>query len=498
MKPNRLTCARWLSSPVLQIAVLGTLSWFAYLHLTQAYPLIAFVDKYPLTDFGRANDWRQPILVDFLVSIFGAFFLSLLAWQVARRHPHDRRLLWMILGFAALFAFTFLVMYPITSTDVFEYVFHSRILVHYQQNPLAVPPIAFKGDPFLKTVNWAPHPSPYGPLWVLLTVPGSALAGNDLILNLFLMKGLAVLFFLGCGVVIGAILRHKDPAQKLAGTLLFAWNPLLLLEATGNGHNDIIMMFFVLFAFYVLLRRRWLWVVPVLIASVLIKYITAILILPFLVYCWHAQKGRRNQFGYLAKTAALAGIVGVVSFLPFLAVPRGLLEEANFYSLSAIPSLAYNLLKGIHGDNVAKVMTIVISVVTYLVLYAISLRTLARGDARPRNLILLSVWLIVAYLGIANMHFQPWFAVWPIALGIWVNHTLMRRVLLVFTASALLLYAANFFWIWNYKTWQTMQVNLLFVAVVFAPPLLAGILSRAWAARFSILNWLTSRRLARV
>ncbi|HEX7586949.1 MAG TPA: hypothetical protein VF478_01405, partial [Anaerolineae bacterium] len=293
-------------------------------------------------------------------------------------------------------------------------------------------------------------------------------------------------------------LRHKDPGQKLAGTLLFAWSPLLLLEATGNGHNDIIMMFFALFAFYVLLRRRWLWVVPVLMASVLIKYITAILILPFLVYCWHAQKGRRNQLSFLVKTAALSGLVVVVSFLPFLEVPRGLLEEANFYSLAAIPSLAYNLLKGIHGDNMAKVMTIVISVVTYLVLYAISLRTLTRGDARPRNLILLSVWLIVAYLGIANMHFQPWFAVWPIALGIWVNHTLMRRVLLVFTASALLLYAANFFWIWNYKIWQTIQVNLLFVAVVFAPPLLAGILSRAWTGRLSLQNWLASRKLTPV
>jgi alpha-1,6-mannosyltransferase len=475
---------RCLRNPVLQIAALGTLSWLTYLHLSVSYPLSVLVSKYPLTDFGRANNWSVPSLADFLLSILGAFGLYILTWRVVRRHPRHRRLLWLVLGFGALSALTLLTMYPITATDVFEYVFHSRILVHYGQNPLAVPPAAFKGDPFLKTVNWALHPSPYGPLWVILTVPGSLLGGNDLLLNLVLMRGLTVLFYFACAVVIAAILRTKDPQQQVGGTLLFAWNPLILFEAPGNGHNGIIMMFFALLAIYFLVKRQWVWVIPVLVASVLVKYITAILLLPFLIYCWRAQEGRRNQLVYLAKTSLVSALVVGVLALPFLSVPSGLLEEANFYSLLAVPTLAYNILKGIHGDQIAKILTITVSVGSYLLLYGLSLRVLAHNP-RPRGLILLSTWLTVAYLGIACMHYQPWFTVWPIALGIWINHSVARRVLIVFTASALLSYAANFFWIWNIRTLQTLQVNVMFVLVIFVPPFLVGLLSQVWEARLS-------------
>jgi hypothetical protein len=106
-------------------------------------------------------------------------------------------------------------------------------------------------------------------------------------------------------------------------------------------------------------------------------------------------------------------------------------------------------------------------------------------DPRPHGLILLSTWLTIAYLGIACMHYQPWFTVWPIALGIWINHRLARRVLIVFTLSALLSYAANFVWIWNIRTLQSLQVNVMFVLVIFAPPLLVGLLSKLWDVRFA-------------
>lgn len=478
MKPRSLNMPRYFRNPLVQLTVVGLLSWAAYLHLVWTYPLKTFVDKYPLTDFGRANDWSQASLADFLLSIFGAFFFYLLGWWIVRRHPQNRRLLWLVLVFALAFAVTLLVMYPITATDLFEYVFHSRILTHYGQNPLAVPPMVFQGDPFLKMVNWARHPSPYGPLWVLLTVPGSLVAGNDLILNLVLMKALPVIFFLGCALLIAAIMRHKNPGQKIVGTLLFAWNPLVLFEAPGNGHNGIIMMFFSLFAIYLLMRRRWLWVLPALLASVLVKYITAILLLPFLIYCLRAQIGSRARIRFLIKTFAISAILVSVIASPFLQVPSGLLEEANFYSLLAIPSLAYNFMKGIHGDKLSKVITIAISVLAYLVLYAVSLRALTR-DAGPHRLMVLCTWLIVAYLGMACMHFQPWFVIWPITLGVWVNHTLVRRVLIVFTASALLAYGVNYFWIWNFKILQPFQVNLMFVAVIFTPPLIVGFFSRA-------------------
>ncbi len=476
MKPSPISWFRWLSHPVFKVTGLGALSWFAYLHLTVSYPLPAFVAKYPLTDFGRANGWSYLTLLDFGISLFGAFILYVLAWMVVRRHPRDRRLFWIVLLFSALFALTPLVMYPITATDIFEYVFHSRILTHYGANPLTTPPIAFKGDPFLKTVNWAVQPSPYGPLWLLLTVPGSLLAGNDLLLNLFMMKSLAAIFYIASVVVVAAILRTIDPAHKAAGTLLFAWNPLILFETADNGHNDIIMMFFVLVAIYLLVRKQWLGVLPFLVASILVKYITAILFLPFLIYCLQSQPSGRARWVFLGKTGALSAVVAALITLPFLAVPSGLVDEANFYSLLAVPTLGYQFLKTIHGDKIAKALTLAISSGAYVALYLASLRLQMRARSW-RMLGVLSTWLTLAYLVVGSMHFQPWFVVWPVALGIWVGHAHTRRVLLAFSASALLSYVANFVWVWNIRALQNSQVNLMFVMVIFAPPVIVGLLS---------------------
>ncbi|MBI5030585.1 MAG: hypothetical protein HZB51_08655 [Chloroflexi bacterium] len=468
--------SRWVRSPLLHITLLGTLSWLAYLHLATTYPLEDFVRRYTLTDFGRVNDWKVATMLDFIATISAMLLFGLLAWCVLYRQPRNKKLFWLIFAFAVLFSSTLLTMYPITSSDVFEYVFHSRILVHYGQNPLVVPPIAFKGDPFLRQIPWALHPSPYGPLWVLLTVPGSLLATNNFMVSLFMMKFMPLPFFLGCIFIIAAILRLVDSKYQLAGTLLFAWNPLILLEAIGNGHNGLIMMFFALFAMYLLLKRHWVWVIPVLVAAVLIKWAIAILLIPFLIYCWRMQPDSRARWLYLAKTFAITAVMVLILALPFLAIPTGLLEEANFYSLLAMPSVVYYFLKGIYGNNVAKVLTLSMGLAVYLIVYIISLRSLLRKP-EPRHLMLLSVFLIVAYFGIACVHFQPWFVVWPIALGIWINHAMVRRVLLVFTASALFSYVANFFWIWNYNVWQALQTNLVFVVVIFSPPIFIGVLN---------------------
>ncbi|MCL4487247.1 MAG: hypothetical protein M1570_03855 [Chloroflexi bacterium] len=471
-----------LRRPTVKFAILGCLSWVAYLHLATSYPLPRFVTTYPLTDFGRANHWSPLSLLDFLLSILGAFALYIITWQFVRRHPTERCLRWLILMFGMLFALTLLVMYPITATDLFEYVFHSRVLVHYGQNPLVTPPSAFKGDPFLKTVNWKSQASPYGPLWLLLTVPGSLLAGNDLILNLILMKNLAVVFYVASTLVVTAILRYNEPGRELIGMLLFAWNPLVLFEAPGNGHNDIIMMFFILFAIYLLVRRQWLWVLPVLVASFLVKYVTVLLFLPFLMYCWLAQTGRCARFIYLGKTLALASFVFLILVSPFPAIPSGLLEEANFFSLLAIPTLIFNFFKGIEGDRMAKIVSWGFTSSAYFLLYTFSVRALFKAQ-QPRSLILHSAWLTTACLALA-WEYQPWFTLWPIALGIWVNHRLARRVLLVFTASALVSYAANYLWIWNIRVWQNLQVNLMFVSVIFVPPFLAGVLELVSATRW--------------
>lgn len=477
---------RPLLHPVLQIGLLGLCGWIAYLHLAITYPLPAFVAKYPLTDLGRSNGWNAPSLVDFVLTLSFAFFSYLLAWRIARRHPRAHWLFGMVVGFAVLDGLTFLLMYPVAATDVFEYVFHSRILTQYGQNPLAVAPIAFKGDPFLKTVNWAVQPSPYGPLWVILTVPGSLIARNDLLSNLLWMRGIAVLFYVGCVLMVGAILRKHEPEYKIPGTLLFAWNPLILFEAAGNAHNGVIMMFLALLSFFLILQRKWEWVIPALVGSVLVKYSTALLLPPVLFFCLKSISERNDRLRFLLTTTLASAVILTLLFLPFLAVPSGLLYEADFVSLLAAPTIAYYFLWSIQGERIARSTTIALSALSYIAVYVAGLAWTFwshRSNVQFRTLVLLGTWMLLGYLLIGSMHFQPWFVLWPISLGLWINHTLTRHVLLTLSASSLLSYAANYFWIWNIRVWRNPEVNLMFVLVIFGPPLLFGFGSWVWERR---------------
>jgi len=484
---------RFFFIPELQLIALGALSWLFYLHLSNRYPMAALVAKKVLSDFGRMNGYVPSAMHEYILSLAVPFLAYLLAYRILKQVTGTRRWLAIILGFSALFAATLVIMYPIGATDIFDYVFYSRILVHYGQNPLAVPPINFRSDPFFYNVVWYKTPSPYGPLWLLLTVPGSWLAGDDLAMNLLMMNALPAIFFLASAGVIALILKQSDPAHLLAGTLLFAWNPLVLFESAGNGHNGIIMMFFVLLAIYLLVRRQWLWVLPALVASVLIKYISAILILPFLIYCWRSQVGLKNKIRYLLLTSAISAAMAAVIVIPFFSIPTGLFDEANWYSLLAVPTLAFHVLSGLVGEKDAKMWIIASTSIIYLALYFLSLRYIPM-EQNPRRLVLLCTWLTAAYLIIACVYFQPWFIKWLVALGIWANHATVRRIILTFTASALASYVVSFYWVWYWTVWDKTTTNSIFVAVIFGPPIFVALASLAW----KWLPRLIARRAARL
>ncbi len=477
LRPLRLPpFPRWLSSPAKQIALLGTLSWLAYLDLASDYSIVRIIAKPPVWDFGRAHNWSAEALAYFLLHVMGPLIPYLVGWRIVRRYPANRRLLLLILALAALFAITLLAMYPIGATDIFDYIFHTRILVHYGQNPLAVPPQAFRDDPLYSRVVWYDQASPYGPVWTLLTVPVGYLAGDDLIRNVFLMKSLVILFFLGSAVLVALILQRLDPGRQLAGTLLFAWNPLLLFEAPGNGHNGIVMVFFTLLAVFLYSRQRWTWVLPALLASALVKYVTLLLLPPFLIFGLRAQAGRRQRLLWLARTTIASAVVLGASLLPFQGRPTGLEYEVQWFSLLAVPTLLVHSLKGALGRERAEDLALLTGSGAFLLVYVLSLWFMARTQ-HLRRLMVLNTAIILAYLGLASTGFQPWFVVWPASLGIWLNHPLVVGVLLTFTASSLLTYAAGFVWIWNWQQWGPLQANAMFVAVIFLPPLAVGLIS---------------------
>jgi hypothetical protein len=140
-------------------------------------------------------------------------------------------------------------------------------------------------------------------------------AGDSLWANVLAYKGLAWMGYLLSTILVASILRRISPARALSGTILFAWNPLVLMEGVANLHNDMLMIALLLGGIWALSRVREEWRAVgatvgggqklifglmgmiLLTASILIKFIP-LLFLPFIfLYLLSTIDGNRRKIG---------------------------------------------------------------------------------------------------------------------------------------------------------------------------------------------------------
>ncbi len=223
--------------------------------------------------------------------------------------------------------------YPLTAIDLFIYAIRTRGWALHGLNPLATAPEQLPTtDPWLKLAGeWIDAPSPYGPLWEWLSLGAFYLSGDDFLPHLLAIKILAAAAYLGCVWLVYKSLQQLRPEWASAGTIAFAWNPLVLLESVQNGHNDIVMTFFLLAAVWILVKwsanhqpqtelkfTPLLWLACFCLAlSILVKFVTAIIAPFFLIAMALSQsKWGHRLAAILGYGFIIAGLV-VLCMIPF-------------------------------------------------------------------------------------------------------------------------------------------------------------------------------------
>ena len=99
---------------------------------------------------------------------------------------------------------------PLALTDVFNYLHYGRMPATYGVNPYASLPLTVRQDPAYHFSNWHHLPSPYGPLFTLLT---EGLAPLSLPTAYWAWKGVLLAAALGTLVLVAV---HRAPARALA------------------------------------------------------------------------------------------------------------------------------------------------------------------------------------------------------------------------------------------------------------------------------------------
>lgn len=309
-------------------------------------------------------------------------------------------------------------------TDVYSYVGYGRLVAVYDANPATVAPDTFPGDPYFSAIppEYRDAISVYGPLWNLLGggVAGVAeLLGIGLSGTVWLFRGLIVLSFGACVVLLWHLLGRWLPQRQAAGTILFAWSPLVVIEAAAI-HNDFVMTALVVGGVLLASRGHPLLAVALLTMAVLIKFFAGVILL-FLVVALISQRAPgRDRWMALGANALVVLLVSVPLYLwlgdPLRSVLSPLSSDAgsNYNSLAEVTSAAITRLGVVGAHDVdlfvrwaAQLMAVAIVVGLAVVVW--------RRRSLPVGVSAGVVALMVVVL--LSGRFWPWYVVVVLALA---------------------------------------------------------------------------------
>jgi alpha-1,6-mannosyltransferase len=329
---------------------------------------------------------------------------------------------------------------PQLSQDIFSYMAHGFLGTIPGHNPLTDVAQAARYTAFgpnLAAAGWHTEPgiSPYGIIWTQIEVNIMKLSGTNVTVALFLMKAVVLAATFGTAYAIWSFLGQVSPAAQLPGTLAYLWNPLILVEFAGEGHNDAVMVLFAIAALASCASRRPALSIFMQLCGILSKYVSVLFVPAQLVYLWRTRQTAGRLALQILAAVLVAAAIAALLYAPLWAGAHtfdGILRRGTPIS-SAAPFGAINwILRRSPLSGAAGPLTI--AAVTLPVLGFIAWISLRVKNAA--GLALAFAWISVAYVLIASPDFWPWYACMPIALLITADSERFLWLIILLSVSA--------------------------------------------------------------
>jgi alpha-1,6-mannosyltransferase len=283
------------------------------------------------------------------------------------------------------------------------------------------------------------HYTNYPPINQLCFLIAAVFANKSIIGSVVVMRLLIIFADVGILYFGKKILEHlKMPVHTIFWYLL---NPFIIIEMIGNLHFEPVMLFFLVWAIYLLFKKKWVWAAVLIACSITVKLIP-FLFLP-LFFQWFVKRDFSLKKGFLKLIAFYAIVIGttIVLFLPFYS--NELVENYSksvglWFRTFEFNASFYYVFREIgylfRGYNEIEIIGKIIPVLTILFVGYI---TFFRKNATPKQLITALLFgLSFYYFTTTTMH--PWYLATLLLLSVFTKY----RFPIVWSFVIILSYAA--------------------------------------------------------
>ncbi|HEX8227826.1 MAG TPA: hypothetical protein VF826_00770 [Chloroflexia bacterium] len=433
-----------------------------------------------------------------IVALFALYFYVVARlWKGGILAPADGGgALRRVLGFTTLMLAVLFVVHGSLSSDLHSYIWYGRIFAIYGDNPLTSVPAHYAWSDraeWIQWVYWKDTPSVYGPVWLWLAAGVAKLAqaiDGDIVTHLLGHKLVASAAHLGNVLLVwkvaGLMLRKYGlpfasttgrmkpghgtlASMQVAATVTYAWNPLALIEFGANGHNDVLMLTFVLAGLWLHLKGKWPLAVAALAAAAMVKLIVVVLLPGYLwLLLWQGRTegaaGERETWrSGVARVVQAASIFGgllVLAYTPFWAGPEVLKPiTGGPPSTRTVNSLA-EVLKN-QGAEFLSIFAHKLRWQPYMfwepaaiaqrldwplrwgpMMISGAWAILRTWGARTfPDMVRAWGWVLLIYLTVGSVWYWPWYASWLLVPVSLLGPGRLMRASLLLTGSSMLLYA---------------------------------------------------------
>ncbi|MDA8392942.1 MAG: polyprenol phosphomannose-dependent alpha 1,6 mannosyltransferase MptB [Actinomycetota bacterium] len=343
-------------------------------------------------------------------------------WQLGRLGKQGMLSQRQVVTILAAWCVPLLLGPPMFSGDMYSYAAQGT-LAHEGLNPYQLGPIALAPGPLLSSVApvWLYTPAPYGPLFLfvakeVMVVFGGSVVGSVMVMRLTEMLGVVLLvrFLPRLAVHMGA-----DPVRALWIGVL---SPVPLFSLISSGHNDTLMVGFLVAGVALAMEDRPLAGVALCAVAMTIK-LPAVAGVGFIGMMWSYRFERiAERAKVMAKSAAVTLIVAAAAtWLAGLGwgwLNPSTLSTPTALTLAAAPVAAVgltvaNLLQVLGAGVATSVVVGTAQVVGAATAVGLSVAMLLRAKGRCMPPALAVSFLAVVLLGPV---LWPWYLTWGLVL----------------------------------------------------------------------------------